>query len=195
MKTKNLHNESALLNLVSEGDELAFRVIYDHYSDKLFNYTLKITDSEELSEEIVMDAFLKIWCNREELNKINHFDSYLFRIVRNQALSEIKRRAHEASIIAKLSLSNSEYQDCTQNTVTYNEYDRLLSQAINQLPPQQKLVYSMSRDEGLKYDEIANQLNLSKNTVKAHLKKALSALRVVIANYMVLVFAITYYFC
>lgn len=193
MKSKKLHNESAILSLISEGDELAFRLIYDHYSDKLYSYTLRITSNEELSEEIVMDAFVKIWCNREELNKINHFDSYLFRIVRNQAFSEIKRRAHEASIIAKLSLSNSEYQDCTENTVSYNEYSRLLSQAINQLPPQQKLVYSMSRDEGLKYDEIADQLNLSKNTVKAHLKKALSALRVVFANYMVLVLAI--YFC
>lgn len=194
MKTKILHNESALLNLVSEGDELAFRVVFNHYSDRLYSYTLRLTDNEELSEEIVMDAFLKIWCNREELSMIHNFDSYLFTIVRNQAFTAIKRRAHEALIIANLSLSNTEYQECTEDTVAYNESRHLLSQAIEQLPPQQRIVYSMSRDEGLKYDEIADQLNLSKNTVKAHLKKALCTLRVVFANYMVLVLTISYPF-
>ncbi|MFA6944533.1 MAG: RNA polymerase sigma-70 factor [Pedobacter sp.] len=194
MKTKILHDESALLRLVSEGDELAFRVVFNHYSDKLYSYTFRITDNEELAEEIVMDAFLKIWCNREELDKINHFDSYLFTLVRNQAFTAIKRRAHEASIITELSLSKSEYQDCTEETVIYNEYQHLLSQAVDQLPPQQRLVYSMSRDEGLKYDEIADQLNLSKNTVKAHLKKALSTLRVVFTNYLVLVAGILFPF-
>lgn len=194
LKSKKLHNESALLILISKGDELAFRLVFNHYSDKLYSYTLKITDNQELSEEIVMDAFLKIWCNREELSKINQFDSYLFTIVRNQAFTAIKRRAHEASIITKLSLSNTEYQDCTEDTVSYNEYQHLLNQAINKLPPQQKLVYSMSRDEGLKYDEIADQLNLSKNTVKAHLKRALSTLRVVFANYMALLIGVASYF-
>ncbi len=185
MKTQVLQNELDLLFLVSEGDELAFRKIFNHYSDKLYSYTFRITDNEELAEEIVMDAFMKIWCNREGLSMINHFDSYLFTLVRNQAFTAIKRRAREASIITKLSLSKSEYQDCTEETVIYNEYQHLLSQAVDQLPPQQRLVYSMSRDEGLKYDEIADQLNLSKNTVKAHLKKALSTLRVVFTNYLV----------
>ena len=92
MKPKKLHNESALLNLVSEGDESAFRVIFNHYSDKLYNYARKITDNEELAEELVMDAFLKIWCNREELSKINNFDSYLFTIVRNQAINYHRSR-------------------------------------------------------------------------------------------------------
>lgn len=194
MKNKILHNELALLNLVSEGDELAFRVVFNHYSDRLYSYTLKLTDNEELSEEIVMDAFIKIWCNRAELSTITSFNSYLFTIVRNRAFTAIKRRSHEALIIANLSLSSSEYQDCTEDTVSYNESRHLLNQAIEQLPPQQKLVYSMSRVEGLKYEEIADQLNLSKNTVKAHLKKALCTIRVVFANSMVLVLTISYLF-
>lgn len=183
---KILQNESEILRLVSEGNELAFREIFDHYSNRLYNYTFRITDNEELSEEIVMDAFLKVWCNRQSLDEIIHFDSYLYTLVRNKAFNAIKRRAHEAVIIGKLSLNNSEYQDTTEETVIYNEYQHILSQAVNQLPPQQRIVFSMSRDEGMKYDEIANHLNLSKNTVKAHLKKALSTLRLVISNYLVL---------
>lgn len=183
---KILQNESEILRLVSEGNELAFREIFNHYSSRLYNYTFRITDDEELSEEIVMDAFLKVWCNRQGLGEIVHFGSYLYTLVRNRAFNAIKRRAHEAVIIGKLSLNNSEYQDTTEETVIYKEYQHILSQAVNQLPPQQRIVFSMSRDEGMKYEEIANHLNLSKNTVKAHLKKALSTLRLVVSNYLVL---------
>ncbi|MDP2415128.1 RNA polymerase sigma factor [Daejeonella sp.] len=183
---KILQNESEILRLVSEGNELAFREIFNHYSSRLYNYTFRITDDEELSEEIVMDAFLKVWCNRQGLGEIVHFGSYLYTLVRNRAFNAIKRRALEAVIIGKLSLNNSEYQDTTEETVIYKEYQHILGQAVNQLPPQQRIVFSMSRDEGMKYEEIANHLNLSKNTVKAHLKKALSTLRLVVSNYLVL---------
>jgi len=191
---KILQNESEILHLISEGNELAFRKIFDHYSSRLYNYSFRITDDEELSEEIVMDTFLKVWCNRQSLNEIIHFDSYLYTLVKNRAFNAIKRRAHEAVIISKLSLNHSEYQDTTEETVIYNEYQHILSQAVNQLPPQQRIVFSMSRDEGMKYEEIANHLNLSKNTVKAHLKKALSTLRMVFSNYLVLSFYIFFPF-
>jgi len=183
---KILQNEPEILRLVSEGNELAFRKVFNHYSSSLYNYSFRITDDEELSEEIVMDAFLKVWCNRQSLNEIIHFNSYLYTLVKNNAFNAIKRRAHEAVIINKLSLSNSEYHNTTEETVIYNEYQHILSQAVDQLPPQQRIVFSMSRDEGMKYEEIANHLNLSKNTVKAHLKKALSTLRLVVSNYLVL---------
>jgi len=193
LKAQILHNELELLSLISNGNEIAFRKIFNHYSDRLYTYALKITDNEELAEEIVMDAFMKIWNNRKELSLVHHFDSYLYKIVRNHALTAIKRRAHESLIINHLSLIKTEYQDCTEETVVYNEYRHILSEAVNQLPPQQRLVYSLSRDEGLKYDEIADQLNLSKNTVKAHLKKALYTLRVVFSNYMVFAIGILFF--
>jgi len=192
LKTQVLYDELELLGLISNGDETAFRKIFNHYSDRLYSYTLRITDNEELAEEIVMDAFMKIWSNRKDLCLVRQFDSYLYTIVRNQAFTAIKRKAHESSIINHLSLIKTEYENSTEDTVVYNECQHILSEAVNQLPSQQRLVYSLSRDEGLKYNEIAEQLNLSKNTVKAHLKKAVSSLRIVFTNY--LVFTVWVYF-
>ncbi len=185
---KVLNNESELIQLISEGNEIAFREVFDHFNKKLYNYTIKIIDDEELTEEIVMDAFIKIWCNRNKLCAINNLDAYLFTLVKNQAFSELKRRAKEASIVKSLSRSRSEYHDSTEETVISNEYQQILNNAINQLPPQQRIVYGLSRDEGLKYDEIADQLKLSKNTVKSHLKKALYTIRIVMSNYLVLLY-------
>lgn len=186
MGHRSIPDELDVLRLVAQGDEQAFRKIFDLYRDRLYNYVFRITDSGEVAEEIVLDAFMKVWINRADLNGIIRFDSYLYTVVRNQAYNAIKRVAHEAQIIKELGFSNTEYQHCTEDTVIYNDYQHLLNHAVENLPPQQKRVYNLSRNDGLKYDEIAVELNLSKNTVKAHLKKAVSSLRIVFSNYMVL---------
>lgn len=176
-------NEKHLLTLVANGNEQAFRQIFDSYRDKLFSYVFRLTQSDEIAEEIVMDAFLKIWTRREELEAIEHFDSYLYTIVRNKSFNAIKRIAREALLVNELALLNVESTDCTEDTVVYNDYKAIMNHAVSQLPPQQKRIYVL-RDEGLKYDEIALSLNLSKNTVKAHLKKAVSSLRTAFSYYL-----------
>lgn len=180
-----MNNESDLIRMVSEGNEKAFRKLFDLHNDKLYNYVRRITGNDELGEEVVFDTFLTIWLNRFDLIEVNNFNSYIYALVRNRAFNAVKRIAHESSIIKELGKSNSEYKNCTEETVIYNDYKQLLHQAVNKLPAQQKLVYMLSRNEGLKYDEIALFTNLSKNTVKAHLKKAVSTLRIVFTNYMV----------
>lgn len=183
---KLLKNESDLIQLISKGDEAAFREVFDHFNSKLYSFTLKITNDGDLAEEIVMDAFVKIWLNRHKLIEINNLNAYLYTLVKNQAFTELKRRAHEALIIIDLSKNTTEYLDSTEEQVISNEFQHILDKAINQLPPQQKIVYGLSRNEGMKYEEIAEQLNLSKNTVKSHLKKALGTIRLVMSNYLVL---------
>ncbi len=188
-------DEKYLLGLVSMGNEQAFRRIFDSYRDKLFSYACRITANDELAEELVMDTFLKVWMKRHDLAQIDRFDSYLYTIIRNQAFSAIKRIAHEAAIINELTLVTDTSTRCTEESVVYNNYKAIFYHAVSQLPPQQKRIYKLSRDKGLKYDEIALQLNLSKNTVKAHLKKAVSSLRTAFSNVMVylLVFSSSFF--
>ncbi|WP_353184569.1 RNA polymerase sigma-70 factor [Parapedobacter lycopersici] len=183
MKHPRLYNEPELLRLiVEENDEIAFRKLFDHYVDRLCGYACKIVKSEEIAEEIVMNVFLKIWLNHHKLLTIARFDAYLYSIVRNQSLNVIKRAEHELRIIRELSQTNTRHVESTEETVIYNDYKQLLHQTVDRLPPQQRLIYLLSREEGLKYDEIAVNLSLSKNTVKSHLKKAISTLRNVL-NY------------
>jgi RNA polymerase sigma-70 factor (ECF subfamily) len=179
VKADSSYNESFLLQLAATGDENAFRKIYENYRNKLYSYAFRLTQKEELAEEVVQDAFLKIWVNRGELTEIQKFDSYLYTIVRNQCFNCLKRLAHESMLLKELSYSMSEAHNDNEESIVYRDYLQILNLAVKKLPPQQQLVYNLSRNSGLKYDEIATELNLSKNTVKAHLKKALSTIRVV----------------
>ena len=170
-------NDQHFLELIAAGDQNAFRRIFETYSNKVYGFALKLTRSTTLAEEIVQDVFMKIWINRESLEAIRSFPAYIFTLTKNHTFNTLKRIAIEEAakntLGKKMNVANYE----TEDAVNYNESQRLLNQAINNLPPQQKLVYSMCQQEGLKYEEVAQRLKISRLTVKTHMQQALRSIK------------------
>jgi RNA polymerase sigma-70 factor, Bacteroides expansion family 1 len=173
-----LHNEKEVLSHISTGDETAFARLYDHYKDRVYGTALKITHSTIIAEEVVGDVFLKIWLQRSSLKEIQNFSAYLFIVTRNHVYKILKQIARNYKIMEltdeDVSL-NSEYD--TSDLLMEKEFNLLLRRAIEQLPNQQKKVYSLIRNEGLKRDEVAHQLHLQPETVKFHLAQAMKNIR------------------
>lgn len=132
--------------------------------------------STTLAEDTVQEVFLKIWLKREELIYIERIEGYLFIIARNHILNTLKSLAKEECINKNI-LSMPGCEDNTDYLTRENQYAGLLNNVINQLPPQQNIVYRLSRNEGLSTDEIASKLRLSPLTVKKHLSQALKFIR------------------
>jgi RNA polymerase sigma-70 factor (family 1) len=172
-----LHNEKALLNQVAQGDESAFRIVFDHYRDAIYTFACKVIQHETLAEEIVQDVFVKIWINRTGLSAVRQFPDFLFIIARNHTFNALRRLAREKKLPLNTSAELEIAGVSAEAVILQRDYDRLLLQAISQLPPQQKLVYTLGRQEGLTREEIAAQLQISPETVKVHMAKALSTLR------------------
>lgn len=162
-------NEKALLMLVARGDEKAFCELFNQYHQQLGNYIYRLTDSMELAKEIVSDVYLKIWMNREALAGVQNFRSYLYTISKNHALNCLKKLARERQLKQKWKENN---QRQIANESSLSEYYSLLDEAIDRLPPQQKKAYLLSRHENLKYLEIAENMNISRETVKKYLQLA-----------------------
>jgi RNA polymerase sigma-70 factor (ECF subfamily) len=173
-----LFNEQYLLKQVSEGDEVAFRQLFDHYSKKIYSLSMYLTRSEFLAEEITQDVFLKIWMRKEQLAGIEYFNAWLKTIAHNVAVNHLKRLAQEKLILERIAKETQHSNNHTENTVISLEYERILKEAIAQLSPQQQKVYLLSRQEGLKYEEIAREMQISIHTVKEYMKKALHSIRV-----------------
>lgn len=166
----------SILSKIAENDEMAFRKLFEIYSDNVFGFVFKLTHSKTLSEEAVQDVFMKIWINRETLNSIQFFPAYLLTIAKNHALNTLRRLALEEK--AKHLLEKEmPYEHETGEQFVYHEHMAVLQQAVAKLPPQQQLVYKLCHREGLKYDEVAQQLNISRLTVKTHMQKALRAIK------------------
>jgi RNA polymerase sigma-70 factor (ECF subfamily) len=181
--TERLHNENALLELVAQGDESAFRIVFDHYRDAIFAFSLKVTRHESIAEEIVQDVFLKIWINRSGLAGIRNFADFLYIIARNHTFNSLRTLARERKLSVDTSADLQIAGVSTEAIIIQRDYDRLLLQAVSQLPPQQKLVYTLGRQQGLSREEIAAQLNISPGTVKVHMAQALRTLRAYFKNH------------
>ena len=177
MAVTSLHNEKALLEQVAQGDESAFRIVFDHYRDAIYAFALRVTRHESIAEEIVQDVFMKIWINRTGLPAVHRFTDFLYIIARNHTFNSLRRLARER----KWQFNTTDNLEIpgfsAEATILQRDYDRLLLQAIDRLSPQQKLVYTLGRQQGLTREEIAAQLQISPETVKVHMAQALKTLR------------------
>lgn len=166
MSTILEHNDYVLQKQVSQGDETAFKTLFDRYHTRLHQYLFNIIKSKEVAEELVMDVFLKIWLARDMLTEIENLDSFLFRVVYNKSIDFFRAAANNQQFTELLSeriqIPSQSYADAP---LLMQEYETKLREAIDLLPPQRKKIFYLSREEGLSHAQIAEELGISKNTV------------------------------
>jgi RNA polymerase sigma-70 factor (ECF subfamily) len=168
-----LLNESTLFTQVAHGDEKAFTEIFYHYSKRIYPFVLKKTKSETIAEEIVQEIFIKLWTNREKLSHIENYESYIFTTAANKIYKHFKKIAGEEKLLKALWNRINELHCATEEIIELKESEGLINKVIEQLPPQRKKVYQLSREQGLSHAEIAEQLKISPSTVNNQLTEAL----------------------
>jgi RNA polymerase sigma-70 factor (family 1) len=174
---KILPNERELFSLMAEGNEIAFSDIFFFYIPLLQPHIFGMTRSEEMTQDIIHDVFLKIWVGRAKLKEVENYKAYIFRMATNQTYDWLRKQANEKIALAGTRLRMQESLNTTEEAIDLNQSAAIIDQAIMQLPPQRKLVFKLSREEGLSNEEIAERLNISKYTVKNHLAEALRSIK------------------
>jgi RNA polymerase sigma-70 factor (ECF subfamily) len=174
---ENALHERDLLKRIARGDEKAFRMIFDHYKDRFFAAALKMTRSSDIAEETVQDVFVTLWLQRTALSEVQYPSAYLLAIVHNNIKKHFRKLALEKKLKQGVTWRMAESESPTEDILADKENRQILNDIIQHLPPQQQLVYQLSRQEGFSRDEIADQLHISPNTVKNHLLKALKYIR------------------
>lgn len=173
-------NEKTLLVEVAQNNPAAFELLFKQYHNKVYSYSIKICQSALQAEEIVQDVFMKVWINRVGLPDIENFGAYIRIMARNQVLQVLKRIALETRCHALMNQDWTEQQKETENYIYYNDTRKILDRALSTLPPQQRLIYNMCHLQGMKQQEVANQLHISRLTVKAHLRRAVQTVRSIV---------------
>lgn len=177
MGVRSLHNERELLCKTAERDQRAFKILYEKYSPKVYAHALHLLHDEQLAEELVQEVFFKIWRMDEGLLAINSLDAYLKTTTRNRCLNVIRRIVLDGKADKIITANYVEAHNETEEAIILNDTRNAINRAIDLLPPQQKEVYSLCHLQGLKYEEVADQLNISVNTVQTHMRRALKFLR------------------
>jgi RNA polymerase sigma-70 factor (family 1) len=178
-----LYNDEELMQEIKADNMFAFDTLYKKYSRRLYKFSFSILKSTEDSENIVQDVFLSLWENRHKVEKNASIKYYVFTIAQNSAVSLIRKKARESNYIDFLKLQQCLTQEPVNLEIEYNELTKELNDIVNNLPQRQKEVYILHRVKGLKYQEIAEMLNISVNTIENHMSRALITIRRQLVNY------------
>jgi len=182
METKPLYNETELLIRIAEGESYAFKLIFNKFHGSVYTFALWYLKSEVEAEEVVQEIFLKLWQQGKDISKINNLESYLKTLTRNRSLDILRHRAR----VAKANYANTsgwqESHNETEQQILLNDTTKVLNEAVNRLPNQQKLVYQLCVQQGFKNNEVAERLKLSPLTVRTHMKHALKFLRIYVSK-------------
>lgn len=157
---------------------LSFEDIFHSYRERVLGYVLPIVKSREAAEEITQEIFIKLWLCREMLVQVENLDAYIYVIARNKSLNHLRKAAYDIRLLNELKSFIPSEQSNTEERLAIKDYEFLLQNAVNALSPQRRQVYHLSRVEGLNHDEIAEKMQLSKQTVKNHLVEALKSIRI-----------------
>ncbi len=165
-------------------DDIAvFEMLFRKYYSDLVNYSARFTGDIDASEEIVQDFFYNYWKNRKTINIRLSVKAYFYRSVKNNTLNYLDAlnvRRKYADRVLNMSKGQSGYED---NEMEFSELNELVKNTLDELPERCRIIFRMSRFDGLKYEEIAKELSVSVKTVEANIGKALKLLRIRLDKY------------
>jgi RNA polymerase sigma-70 factor (family 1) len=169
-------NREWIIN-IANGDQEAFSHFFHALKNKIYSFSYSFIHSAEAAEEITQEVFIKVWRNRESLSQIDNVDAWLSTITKNLCLNYLKKLALERKSKQEFQNGDEPVDQNVEHYLSYKERVLQVAEAVDQLSPQQRLIFTLNRDKGMKNEEIAHQLNLSPNTVKTHLVTALKKIR------------------
>lgn len=176
------------------GDEQSFELLYRKYFVRLCAFANKFLSDPQTSEEVVQDIFLKLWENRTSLRSDGSGKSFLFQAVHNKSLNLLAHQkvVNRYSEMIRVVYSNAEEFDVHESLMA-KELNSRIQAIINDLAPECKKIFLMSRSEGKKHQEIAEELNISIKTVETQINRALKKLRSELSDYMVILVTVLFF--
>lgn len=176
--------EDVLIDRFKAGDQPAYEMIFRFYYPGLVLFASQYVMYEEDAEEIVQDFFVRVWQKRDQVNQTGTLKPYFFTSVKNSSLNFLYKQKHQDKLIkeiVQISENNLLYQP---DVFVMSDLQDAIRKAVNSLPPKCREVFILSRINGLKNEDIANKLNLSKRTVETHVSNGLKQLRIELKDYV-----------
>ncbi len=178
-------SEKIIEEIAKNSNERAFRKFFDLYYPKLLHLSFSILKNDEVAQDVVLEVFEKVWEKRVGLLQIESIPRYLFVLVKNKSIDELRKRkeliVHESEgskVVEKVLLLHPE------KILLNKELSEKISEAVLGLPEKCRLVYRLIKEDGLKYKEVSELLNLSPKTIDNHLSNAMYRIRNEVASYL-----------
>ncbi len=155
--------------------------IFYTYRDKIFGFFVKNLSDQDLAKDLTQEVFFQLCKKQDQLHSIENLNSYIYLMCRNLAINHINKASHEKKYKERIMHAWNDLpirgKSDIEKKINADYYHTILENSLNQLPPQQRLIFTLSKKEGLSNKLIAQQLGLSTSTVKNHLYQAVKNLK------------------
>ena len=178
----DLTEDNELYLKIREGDERAFQALFRKYYGALCSFANQVLNNKELSEETVQDVFVKMWEKRQVITIETSVKNYFFRSVRNHCLNQLQHEKIKKQYAGRILEAARQEIDPEEYFIEV-DLIRRIDESIGSLPPKRREIFRLSREQGMKYKEIAEELNISVKTVEAQMGLALKHLRNELKDY------------
>jgi RNA polymerase sigma-70 factor (ECF subfamily) len=173
------------LQLIKLDDKASLEKIYRQYWSKLYIYAFNVLREREICEDIVQEIFVDLWIKRNDV-QIYDINSYLYQSVKHQIFNHFRKSKYKKQLLMKFNRLNTKYE--IEELYEKKELKAIVKNAISKLPQQRKMIFQMSRYEGLSNKEISENLNISLQTVKNQISASLRFIRKSLNNFYLLFF-------
>jgi RNA polymerase sigma-70 factor (ECF subfamily) len=177
-------DQRALARRIREGDVAAFEIVFRGNYGGLCSFVRQHLGSADAAEEVVQDVFLNVWRGRGGIDPEQSLRAYLYRAARNTALNQLKRRKLEARWLGAAAANPQSSTPLADDAVREQELTIAIQQKVAALPERCRLIFTLSREQGLSYSEIADALGISVKTVETQMGRALKSLRAGLAAFL-----------
>ncbi|THF52991.1 RNA polymerase sigma-70 factor [Flavobacterium supellecticarium] len=177
MKRLQSIEELDLLPKLQNGDQNAFTALYNKYSNRIYNMLFKLTQSQELTEELLQDTFIILWNKRSDIDPDQSVKSWLHKVAQNEVYQLYRKIARDRKLQEHVVLTFVESYSHTEEGIYYKESQELLEKAMSQLSPQRRQVFQLCRIDGHSYQQVAEIMGISVSTVSNHLVQATGIVR------------------
>ncbi len=187
-------SDHLLLERCRLGSEAAFNVLFRRYFNKLHQFSLKFIKDEAVAESLVLDLMLQLWQKSDQLDQSIDIAPYLFTAMKNRVFNNIRKKYLETVPLEELT-NQCLTAVSADGELEARELASVYQSMVEQLSPQRKKVFQMSREQDMTHKEIAIELQLSVNTVENHISASIRFLRQNLKNHTDIAFVLVCYFC
>ena len=178
MDSNQINIEKELFLRVAQGDEEAFNTLFHRYVPRLHTLIMKVTRNEGVAKDIIQEVFLYLWIDREALTEVEVPQNWIYKIAYNRSYTWLSKQVSRNQKYSEFKQQNPiEGDDSLEHTVSLHETARLIQEATSLLPEQARRIFQLSRETGLKAAEVAEQLNISVQTVRNSLVRSVKFIK------------------
>jgi RNA polymerase sigma-70 factor (family 1) len=187
----NCFNEEKLvIRQVAQGNEKAFSEIYDRYKPVLYRFVFNILKSADLTNDSCQDIFIKIWEDRSRLENVESFRYYLLTVGKNHCLNVLKKVLSEEKTLSVFISNYSEVNNELEENFQTWEYQQFICSVLYTLTPQSRRIFQLCRQQGMSYDEAAEEMGISRNMIKKHMVRSMKIFKVAVEKDLGIAFGI-----